>query len=72
MALDTHPDFRMLQPTAKADKEFIVDRQKGELRVEMAEQLLREVALRPMEGARKVFLIQDINLAHPSPSLTSY
>lgn len=66
MALDTHPDFRMLQPTAKADKEFIVDRQKGELRVEMAEQLIREVALRPMEGARKVFLIQDMHLANPA------
>jgi DNA polymerase-3 subunit delta' len=66
MALNTHPDFRMLQPTVKVDKEFVVDRQKGELRAEMAEQLIREVALRPMEGARKIFLIQDINLAHPS------
>ncbi|HAJ35731.1 MAG TPA: hypothetical protein DCL15_08570 [Chloroflexi bacterium] len=64
MARDTHPDFRLLQPTVKVDKEFVVDRQKGELRVEMAEQLVREAALRPMEAARKVFLIQDMHLAN--------
>lgn len=64
MALNTHPDFRLLQPTVKVDKEFVVDRQKGELRVEMAEQLIRDAALRPMEGARKVFLIQDMHLAN--------
>lgn len=64
MAHNTHPDFRLLQPTIKADKEFVVDRQKGELRVEMAEQLIRDAALRPMEAARKVFLIQDMHLAN--------
>lgn len=61
-----HPDFRFLQPTAKADKEFVVDRQKGELRAEHAENLIRDVTLRPMEGARKVFLIQDMHLANPT------
>ena len=66
MALDSHPDFRLFQPTAKADKEFVVDRQKGELRSEQAEQLIREVALRPMEGRHKVFLIQDMHLANPT------
>ncbi|MBE2240199.1 MAG: AAA family ATPase [Caldilineaceae bacterium] len=66
MALESHPDFRMLQPTAKVDKEFIVDRQKGELRADQAEQLIRDVALRPMEGRRKVFLIQDMQLANPA------
>lgn len=64
IARDTHPDFRLLQPTVKVEKEFVVDRQKGELRVEMAEQLIRDAALRPMEGARKVFLIQDMHLAN--------
>lgn len=64
MARDAHPDFRLLQPMAKVDKEFVVDRQKGELRVEMAEQLIRDAALRPLEGARKVFLIQDMHLAN--------
>jgi DNA polymerase III subunit delta' len=64
MALDSHPDFRLLQPTAKADKEFVVDRQKGELRAEHAENLIRDVALRPMEGTRKVFVIQDMHLAN--------
>ena len=66
MAQGAHPDFRFLQPTAKADKEFVVDRQKGELRAEQAETLIRDVALRPMEGTRKVFLIQDMHLANPT------
>jgi DNA polymerase-3 subunit delta' len=66
LALDSHPDFRLLQPTVKADKEFVVDRQKGELRAEMAEQLIREVALKPMEAQRKLFLIQDMHLANPA------
>ena len=66
LALNSHPDFRLLQPTVKADKEFVVDRQKGELRAEMAEQLIREVALKPMEAQRKVFLIQDMHLANPA------
>ncbi len=66
MAQGGHPDFRFLQPTAKADKEFVVDRQKGELRAEHAENLIRDVALRPMEGMRKVFLIQDMHLANPT------
>lgn len=66
LALNSHPDFRLFQPVAKVDKEFVVDRQKGELRGEQAEQLIRDVALRPMEGARKVFLIQDMHLANPT------
>lgn len=66
MMTDSHPDFRILQPTTKTDKEFVVDRQKGELRAEQAETLIRDVALRPMEGSRKVFLIQDMHLANPT------
>ncbi len=66
MAANSHPDFRIVQPTARADKEFVVDRQKGELRAEQAETLIREVALRPMEGQRKVFLVQDMHLANPT------
>lgn len=41
-----------------------MDRQKGELRAEQAEVLVRDVALRPMESGRKVVLIQDIHLAN--------
>ena len=63
-AQESHPDFRLIQPLAKADKELVVDRQKGELRGEQAEGLIRDVALRPMEGRRKVFLIQDLQLAN--------
>jgi len=66
MAANNHPDFRIVQPIARADKEFVVDRQKGELRAEQAETLIREVALRPLEGPRKVFLIQDMHLANPT------
>ncbi len=64
MASDSHPDFRLLQPTAKAEKELVVDRRKGELRAEQAEALIRDVALRPMESGRKVIVIQDMHLAN--------
>jgi len=64
MASDSHPDFRLFQPVIKADKELVVDRQKGELRAEQAEALIRDVSLRPMESGRKVILIQDIHLAN--------
>ncbi len=60
----SHPDFRFIQPLAKSDKELVVDRQKGELRAEQAEGLIRDVALKPMEGRRKVFLIQDMQHAN--------
>ena len=63
-AQDSHPDFRFFQPMAKSDKELVVDRQKGELRGEQAEGLIRDVALKPMEGRRKVFLIQDMQNAN--------
>ena len=60
----SHPDFRFVQPLARSDKELIVDRQRGELRGEQAEGLIRDVALKPMEGRRKVFLIQDMQHAN--------
>ena len=60
----SHPDFRFIQPLARSDKELAVDRQKGELRSEQAESLIRDVALKPMEGRRKVLLIQDMQHAN--------
>ena len=64
MAAGHHPDFRLVQPTIKMDRDLVVERQKGELRAEQAEGLIREVALRPLEGTRKVFLIQDMHQAN--------
>lgn len=58
-----HPDFRLLQPR---DKEGRTDRVNGELRAEQANELIREAALRPLEGRYRVFLIQDVHTANPS------
>ena len=63
MARDSHPDFRRLQPT---DKEGAVDRLNGELRTEQANDLIRDAALRPMEGNWRIFLIQDAHTANAS------
>lgn len=63
LARDSHPDFRVLQPT---DKEGAVDRLNGELRVERAADLIREAALRPNEGRWRIFLLQDIHTANLS------
>ncbi|MBW7883074.1 MAG: DNA polymerase III subunit delta' [Caldilineaceae bacterium] len=62
VARNNHPDFRLLQPL---DKDGNPDRDKGELRTEQAADLIREVALRPVEGRLRVFLIQDVHAANP-------
>jgi DNA polymerase-3 subunit delta' len=56
-----HPDFRLLQPV---DKNGVVDRLNGTLRVEQAAEVIHDAALRPVEGQYKVFLIQDFQQAN--------
>lgn len=56
-----HPDFRMVQPV---DKDGQVNRARGLIRVEQADILVRDVAMRPMEGRYKVFLLQDVHAAN--------
>lgn len=63
MLKGAHPDFRLVQPT---DKDGHADRVRGLLRSEQAGSLIREVAMRPMEGRYKVFVIQDVHAAHES------
>lgn len=58
-----HPDLRIIQPV---DKTGVVDRRGGTLRVEQAAEIIHDVALRPMEGRYKVFLIQDMHTANDS------
>ena len=58
-----HPDLRIIQPV---DKTGTVDRRGGTLRVEQAAEIIHDVALRPMEGRYKVFLIQDMHTANDS------
>lgn len=58
-----HPDLRIIQPV---DKTGAVDRRGGTLRVEQAAEIIHDVALRPMEGQYKVFLIQDMHTANDS------
>lgn len=58
-----HPDLRIIQPV---DKTGAVDRRGGTLRVEQAAEIIHDVALRPMEGHYKVFLIQDMHTANDS------
>ena len=58
-----HPDLRIIQPV---DKTGAVDRRGGTLRVEQAAEIIHDVALRPMEGRYKVFLIQDMHTANDS------
>ena len=61
MTAGAHPDFRLVQPV---DKEGEVDRARGLIRVEHANELVRAVAMRPMEGRYKIFLIQDVHAAN--------
>lgn len=61
MARGTHPDFRLVQPTA-TDGE--VDRTNGLLRSGAAEEIVRDAALHPLEGRYKIFLIQDFHQAN--------
>ena len=63
MAHGGHPDFRLVPPV---DKDGSVDRLDGSLRSEQAGAVVHEVALRPMEGRYRVFLLQDIHLAQPA------
>ena len=43
-----------------------MDRANGTLRVEQAAEIIHEAALRPMEGAYRIFLIQDMHTANDS------
>lgn len=63
MAKGGHPDFRMVAPT---DKEGRPDRINGLLRVEQASEIVRDAMLHPLEGAYKIFLIQDMQRANDS------
>ena len=58
---DNHPDLRLIQPV---DKNGVVDRLGGTLRVEQATEIIHDVILRPMEGRYKIFLIQDLHTAN--------
>ncbi len=60
---ESHPDFRQVQPL---DKEGNVDRAGGMLREQQATDIIREAALRPVESARKIFLLQDVHSANPT------
>lgn len=61
MGNSAHPDFRHVQPI---DQRGEVDRLNGQLRVDQATDLVREVAIRPLEGRYKIFLIQDFHRAN--------
>ena len=61
LAAGNHPDFRLVQPI---EKDGTPNRTNGILRVEQAAEIIREASLRPVEGKYKVFLIQEIHMAH--------
>lgn len=61
VARQTHPDLRLIQPL---DKDGGVDRVNGTLRSEQAVEIVRDVALRPVEGRYKIILIQDFQTAN--------
>ncbi len=61
MSRGSHPDFRLIQPLGK---DGTVDRLNGAIRSEQASELIHDAALRPIEGAYKVFLIQDFQQAN--------
>jgi DNA polymerase III subunit delta' len=63
MQRSSHPDLRLVQPR---DKENVVDRANGTLRVEQAAEIIHEAALRPIEGRYKVFIIQDMQHGNAS------
>jgi DNA polymerase-3 subunit delta' len=49
----------------KSGDEFVVDRANGMLRVEQAAEIIHDAGLRPVEAARRVFLVQDVHAANP-------
>jgi DNA polymerase-3 subunit delta' len=60
-----HPDFRVVQPVDKPlDKDWAVDRVKGELRAAQADEIIHQAALRPIEARYKVFFVQDFHNAN--------
>lgn len=63
LARGNHADLRIIQPV---DKNGAIDRRGGALRVEQAAEIIHDVALRPMEGRYKVFVIQDMQMANDS------
>ena len=66
MARAGHPDFRLVQPLSRdRDGEMAVDRANGMLRVEQAAEVIHDAGLRPVEAARRVFLVQDVHTANP-------
>lgn len=68
-AQDHHPDIRWIQPRRKRerdDKEEIVDRAGGEIKVEQADTIVFEASRRPLEGRYKVFILQDAHAANES------
>ncbi len=61
LAHGSHPDFRLIQPVTTQGE---VDRLNGTVRGEQAADLIREVALKPVEGRWRVFLLQDMHAAN--------
>ena len=65
MAGHGHPDFRLVQPLSRGrDGNMTPDRADGMLRVEQAAELIHDAGLRPVEAARRVFLVQDVHRAN--------
>lgn len=62
-ARDGHPDLQWVQPL---DRDGVVDRANGMLKVEQAAGIIHDAALRPLEGRYKVFIIQDAHTANDS------
>ena len=72
MRRGSHPDFHLVQPRGKPDKDDkddkvgIVDRANGMLKVDQADEVIHEATLSPMEARHKVFVIQDFHTANAS------
>lgn len=58
-----HPDFQLIQPL---DKEGNPDRENGLLRVDQASQIIQDASLSPLNSRYKIFVIQEMQSAHPS------
>lgn len=58
-----YPDFQLIQPLNKDGK---ADRENGLLRAEQAGQIIQDSVLSPLNGRYKIFVIQEMQKAHPS------
>lgn len=58
-----HPDIRLIYPVDRAGD---MDRSGGMLRVDQAEDIIRNSALSPLESTYKCFVIQDVHTANDS------